>query len=350
MSKQHRPSISTQDRKLLWGKACNRCAICGRLLINCEDGDNRGSVVGVECHIIGHSNDGPRGSNKISITDKIKYENLILLCLEHAKTIDDRVDIWTIEKLIQTKSDHETKMCSPEVKDLVITPKLRLVQPVGYSGSSNGHFQTLVLHNFSTEAALDISCKLKGIGFELSLSSDVAGLYLDPGKEKEYQFQIDGKTIYTKEIKGLVFQARYKNSNDETIEYISNIIQEKVPFDASYIVKLSNSNAYEVIDNEIRIDQIIPFDRLGDYDETLYVTGINKFKIKVSGTLLSCWEFQDDEVQSCLNELAEANLQIMIKLNKFEDRDYSSFSFPDGATTGYDGFVKAISLIKTGRY
>lgn len=349
-SKNQRPSISAQDRKLLWGKACNRCAICGRLLINLEDGDERGSIVAVECHIVGHSKGGPRGNSSITPEEKIKYENLILLCLEHSKTIDDRPDVWSVEKLRKTKSDHETKMRTLENNTKAISPKLRLVQPVGYTGGPSGHFQTLVLRNFGAESALEVSCELNGIGFNLQLTADVSGSYLDPGLEKGYQLRLDGETIYNKEIKGLVFRARYKNANDETIEYVSNILQVRVPSDAFYILKLGSSHTYELMSSDIFIDKIVPLDSRGDYDESMYVAGENKFKIKVSRTLFSCWGFQGDEIQSCLNELALANIQVMIKLNQFLDRDYSTYSFPAEALSGYEGFVKAISLIKSGKY
>ena len=76
----NRTQMSNEDRKLLWGKAGNRCAICKKLLVNIEDNDERGVIVGIESHIVGHSGDGPRGKDKLPLSDRHKYENIILLC------------------------------------------------------------------------------------------------------------------------------------------------------------------------------------------------------------------------------------------------------------------------------
>ena len=60
--------ISVKTRKLLWGKAANRCSMCDcrRELIMDETETDDYSVVGEECHIVAREKDGPRGESTLS--------------------------------------------------------------------------------------------------------------------------------------------------------------------------------------------------------------------------------------------------------------------------------------------
>lgn len=99
-------SILDKDRKHLWAKSGNRCAICRQELflsnINKEDFN-----VGEECHIVSSQINGPR--HIINYQDYDSYNNLILLCRNHHKEIDDKsnISIYSIEKLHQIKDKHE---------------------------------------------------------------------------------------------------------------------------------------------------------------------------------------------------------------------------------------------------
>ena len=99
-------SILDKDRKHLWAKSGNRCAICRQELflsnINKEDFN-----VGEECHIVSSQINGPRYINNYQNYDS--YNNLILLCRNHHKEIDDKsnISIYSIEKLHQIKDQHE---------------------------------------------------------------------------------------------------------------------------------------------------------------------------------------------------------------------------------------------------
>ncbi len=54
-------SISVKTRKMLWGKAANRCAFidCKRELVMDETETDDPSIIGEECHIIAREDDGP---------------------------------------------------------------------------------------------------------------------------------------------------------------------------------------------------------------------------------------------------------------------------------------------------
>jgi len=98
--------ISDKTRKILWGKSGNRCAYCKMELImdRCQ---NPASVVGDECHIISKQPNGPRGEFEIN-SEYDGYQNLILLCKNHHKLIDDQPQNYSVECLRKLKYAHET--------------------------------------------------------------------------------------------------------------------------------------------------------------------------------------------------------------------------------------------------
>lgn len=100
-------AIKEKDLKLLWAKAGGRCSICREKLITDSKNESEATLVGESCHIIGEKEEGPRGNSQLSLSERNRYPNLILLCRNHHKVIDDDCSTYTIEKLHQIKSDHE---------------------------------------------------------------------------------------------------------------------------------------------------------------------------------------------------------------------------------------------------
>jgi tetratricopeptide (TPR) repeat protein len=98
-------TIQDRDRKILWGRSGNRCAICKQVLV--EDGTafDRESVTGQEAHIVSRSTGGPRGRSVVDDVDA--YQNLILLCPRHHKIVDDRPWSHLVDDLVRIKADHE---------------------------------------------------------------------------------------------------------------------------------------------------------------------------------------------------------------------------------------------------
>ncbi len=99
-------AISDKDRKRLWAKSGNRCAICRQELIMTNDNQSDFNI-GEECHIVSSKPSGPRHESGWENYDV--YENLILLCRNHHKTIDDisNILLFPKESLIKIKSKHE---------------------------------------------------------------------------------------------------------------------------------------------------------------------------------------------------------------------------------------------------
>jgi hypothetical protein len=102
-------SIQLKTHKMLWGRSGNICAFpdCKKELVTDISETDDPSIVGEEAHIIAKEPDGPRGASPLTIDQRDRYENLILMCSEHHKIIDDHPRKFTIEILHQYKRNHE---------------------------------------------------------------------------------------------------------------------------------------------------------------------------------------------------------------------------------------------------
>ena len=99
-------AITDKTRKLLWGRAANRCAVC-RCELSIVPVSGNGALIGDECHITARNSNGPRYEEKVSETYRDDYANLILLCPNHHREIDDRSDYFTVDMLKSIKRKHE---------------------------------------------------------------------------------------------------------------------------------------------------------------------------------------------------------------------------------------------------
>ena len=90
-----------KDIKILWGRSGNRCSICKLELT----ADGSMETLGEMAHIVGQSQNGPRGNH--DLTNRDSYDNLILLCPTHHVEIDKDVTAWPVERLRAIKADHE---------------------------------------------------------------------------------------------------------------------------------------------------------------------------------------------------------------------------------------------------
>jgi hypothetical protein len=109
-------SISDKNRKILWGKSENKCAMCTHTLVFESNQNDNESVVGEECHIISGANKGPRSDSDFPRENINDVKNLILLCRIDHKKIDDQVETYTPESLRTIKSKHE-KWVEDKLKD-----------------------------------------------------------------------------------------------------------------------------------------------------------------------------------------------------------------------------------------
>jgi hypothetical protein len=102
-------AISQSDLKLLFQKSGNRCAFpnCGKQLFIQEDNQEKPTLISNIAHIVAQSNDGPRGNFALDLEKRDQENNLLLLCPEHHKLIDDQPERYSVERLRGIKTDHE---------------------------------------------------------------------------------------------------------------------------------------------------------------------------------------------------------------------------------------------------
>lgn len=105
-------AISVKTRVILWGRAGGRCSFagCGRELVEDATATDDESLVGDIAHIVAQSPDGPRGNAPLSLEQRDKHANLILLCKKHHKIIDDQENTYTVESLQLMKAAHEQRV------------------------------------------------------------------------------------------------------------------------------------------------------------------------------------------------------------------------------------------------
>lgn len=117
-------SFQPKDLKILWGKAAGRCSFdtCRKKLVaDASDAvPSKAILLGENCHIVAEKDKGPRGRSDLSSEERNRYPNLILLCANHHKKIDQDPNNWSIERIHQIKADHEiwveTQLTVPETE------------------------------------------------------------------------------------------------------------------------------------------------------------------------------------------------------------------------------------------
>lgn len=97
-------AISNKTRKNLWAKSGNRCSICKAELFTEKESTDKFNI-GEECHIISSKINGPR--YKPNLDDYDTFDNLLMLCRNHHKEIDELTDTYSEEVLRYMKQNHE---------------------------------------------------------------------------------------------------------------------------------------------------------------------------------------------------------------------------------------------------
>jgi hypothetical protein len=102
-------SIASSELRLVLQKSGNVCAFsdCRKLFTADASSTDRPVVLGDVAHIIGESTAGPRGASPMSLSDRNRDENLILLCKQHHQLVDAQPQTYTVEWLRRIKGEHE---------------------------------------------------------------------------------------------------------------------------------------------------------------------------------------------------------------------------------------------------
>lgn len=98
-------SVSERTSKIVWGECAARCCICKRDVLYKADG-KVASLVGEVAHIVGETPTAARGTSNLSAEDRNNSSNLLLLCREHHKIVDDDPETYPVEDLQRCKEEH----------------------------------------------------------------------------------------------------------------------------------------------------------------------------------------------------------------------------------------------------
>lgn len=102
-------SIPIADQKKLLLTSVGICAVpeCRKILTVPGIDLDRPAVLGEMAHIVAEQPDGPRGESPLTLEERNRYENLILLCNVHHEQIDAQVATFTVDRLHAMKEAHE---------------------------------------------------------------------------------------------------------------------------------------------------------------------------------------------------------------------------------------------------
>ena len=105
-------NIPQKEIKALFMLSGGVCAFpgCGKRLIEPGTEADDASIFAEMAHIVGESRQGPRGDSPMSDEDRDKHTNLVLVCGDHHKLIDDRPRTYSVPVLRQIKADHEGRI------------------------------------------------------------------------------------------------------------------------------------------------------------------------------------------------------------------------------------------------
>tara|TARA_R110002124_G_scaffold156333_1_gene323502 strand:+ start:608 stop:1327 length:720 start_codon:yes stop_codon:yes gene_type:complete len=134
-------AISNKTRKNLWAKSGNRCSICKTELFAQKSKTDEVNI-GEECHIISSKPNGSRHQPNLDEYDN--FGNLILLCRNHHKEIDELHETFSEEVLRFIKTKHENWVSSTLKKAVGENKK---EQPRFLSRITSGKDLLEIVHN-----------------------------------------------------------------------------------------------------------------------------------------------------------------------------------------------------------
>lgn len=99
-------AITEKTRRIIWATSGSACAICRKFLVLEANESGALSLVGDVAHIHAARDGGPRSVMEIPAEDRDREPNLLLLCLDHHKLVDDHIDEYPPQKLREIKYAH----------------------------------------------------------------------------------------------------------------------------------------------------------------------------------------------------------------------------------------------------
>lgn len=109
--KQKRIPPSERTERSVWAAAAGRCTFCNR---SCLENEDLGLAVSIGelAHNVGWGKSSPRSESKLTPEQRASAENLLLLCRNCHKPIDDDgvIGFYDSERLLELKTEHEARI------------------------------------------------------------------------------------------------------------------------------------------------------------------------------------------------------------------------------------------------
>ena len=236
--------ITERTRKILWAKSGNRCLLCRIELIQEIENEAKNLVIGMECHIISSKKNGPRGMEKYD-GDFNSYENLMLLCANDHKRVDDLTEIYTAEKLKLFKTIHENWVKTTLEKDAVaFTNEAQNIKSLPKINSGKKVFEIVrdahVFDFNNDELLTEEEANLIGSLFEDL--RDYGDILSDIGYEgiARYEVQLNKEIDKLNQIGFLLFgirrEVKFRNTSDKDLGLLETASIVAVRKDNPYII------------------------------------------------------------------------------------------------------------------
>jgi hypothetical protein len=104
--------IDQKEMKILLLNSGGRCAFpgCPKFLVQEGSDGDEPSIIGEMAHIVAEKREGPRGKHDLTDEERNRHTNLILLCRDHHKIVDDQPLTYSIPVLREMKTKHEAQV------------------------------------------------------------------------------------------------------------------------------------------------------------------------------------------------------------------------------------------------
>ena len=204
--------ISVKTHKELWAKSGNRCMMC-RIEVVEEVDRSTNLIIGEECHIVSSKPNGPR--SKMDWKDYDSYENLLVLCANDHKRIDEMTDLYTIDKLKEMKKVHENWVRTTLEKDVSAFANDQLkIKSLSLLRNGNDLLQTVTdVHGYEFDhSQLDTPESIRIVGGlleELKFLGDMLDELTIP-KLAELRLYLEGEVTKVNELGYLIFGTKRK--------------------------------------------------------------------------------------------------------------------------------------------
>ena len=122
-------SIPEKIKLILMGKSGGKCEFrgCNKIVLE-ETLTGKSGIYSNFAHIIADRENGPRGDKILSQKLAKEESNIMVLCFEHHKLVDENEKEYTVQLLNEMKEEHENY-----IEELMKIPKNNNVIAVKYS-------------------------------------------------------------------------------------------------------------------------------------------------------------------------------------------------------------------------